>query len=131
VPYRGHHGGDLMRFGPEQLALLGETGEVEIETRQGDRRYRTVIWIVVDDGEVFVRSVRGDTGKWYQRALANPEVAIHVGETLIPARAVPAEDDETVERVNRALGEKYRPGGSLNAMLRPDVQEDTLRLEPV
>lgn len=131
MSYRGHNGDELMRFGPEQLALLGESSEVDIETRRGDRRYRTVIWIVVDDGEVFVRSVRGDAGKWYQRALSDPDVTLHVDQTVIPARAVPAEDPETVERVNGALREKYRPGGSLDAMLRSQVQEDTLRLEPV
>ena len=120
-----------MSFDPDDLRLMDETGEVQIETRRGDRTYRTVIWIVVDDGEVFIRSVRGDSGKWYQRARAQPEVVIHAGPRAIPARAHLATDDDSVERTSAALHRKYRPGGSLDAMLRPQTLETTMRLDPV
>lgn len=119
-----------MGFASDDLRALDETGEVEIETRRGDRTYRTVIWIVVDEGEVFVRSVRGESGKWYQRARAEPEVMLHAAGRRIPARAHPAADEDSVERTSAALRRKYRPGGSLNSMLRPEILETTMRLEP-
>lgn len=120
-----------MGFSRRELVLLDGTQEVEIETRREGRSIRTVIWVVVHDEEVFVRSVRGESGKWYQRALANPEVALHVDGETIEARAVPASDPTSVQRVSDALRAKYRPGGSLDSMLRPEVLETTVRLDPV
>lgn len=119
-----------MAFSTEDLEKLDSTKEVHIETHDATRAFRTIIWIVVDDGEVFVRSVRGEEGKWYQRALADPNVAILADDTRVPAVAIPAPDPESVERVNQALRDKYRPGGSLDAMLRPEVLGTTTRLDP-
>lgn len=119
-----------MAFDTETLDNLNSAKEVQIETREGGRTYRTIIWVVVDDGDVFVRSVRGEDGKWYQRTLADPNVALLVGDDRVPAVAVPAADPESVERVNQALRDKYRPGGSLDAMLRPEVLGTTMQLDP-
>lgn len=119
-----------MSFNTDALEKLDSTQEVHIETNEGGRAYRTIIWIVVDDGEVFIRSVRGDSGKWYQRALTDPNVAVITGNDRIPAIAVPASDPGSVERVDQALRDKYRPGGSLDAMLRPEVLGTTMRLDP-
>lgn len=83
----------------------------------------------MDEDEVFVRSVRGASGKWYQRTLANPEVAIVVGDTMIPARATAATDNGSIERTSDALRRKYR-GRSLEAMLKPEILDTTLRLDP-
>jgi hypothetical protein len=120
-----------MSLSEDQLEIVDEAKRVVIETRSGDRTIGTIIWVVVDDGEVFVRSVRGDGGKWYQRALADPEVALRVGDDLLRFRAVPADDAESVERVSQALRRKYQPGGSLDSMLLPEVLGTTLQLDPV
>jgi hypothetical protein len=119
-----------MSFDTEELKELDSAKEVHIETHDGGRAYRTVIWVVVDGEEVFVRSVRGEAGKWYQRALADPNVAVLARDLRVPAVAVPAPDPDSVERVNRALRDKYRPGGSLDAMLRSEVLGTTMRLDP-
>jgi hypothetical protein len=120
-----------MPLSVDQLQRISDTQMVEIETRRGERTRRTIIWVVVDDGEVFVRSVRGQSGRWYQRAVANPEVSLIVGEDRFRFTARPASDPESVERTSQALRAKYRPGRSLDSMLAPDVLETTLRLEPV
>ena len=92
---------------------------------------RTTIWIVVLDNDVYVRSVNGERGYWYQAARESPDdVAIVLGERVIPVRAVPADDDEAIARVNAGLENKYRPGPSLDSMLRPYNLHTTLRLEP-
>lgn len=120
----------IMSFSPDELQLIDKTGQVHIETRRGDRSHRTVIWVVVDDGEVFVRSVRGRLGKWYQRTLADPDVTLHVAGRGIPAKAVVVEDEDSIRRTSNALRRKYTPGGSLDSMLRPEVLDTTLRLDP-
>ena len=119
-----------MGFSEGDLQLISESDEVRIETRADDRSYRTIIWIVVETGEVFVRSVRGEKGKWYQRALADPEVVLHAGGVEIGARAIPATDPRSVERTSEALRRKYRKGRSLDSMLKPEILGTTMRLDP-
>ena len=114
----------------DDLGAITEAEEVTIETRSADRVFRTVIWVSESDGTPYVRSFLGDSGRWYQRAVANPEVALLVGKTRVPFRAVPAADAESVERASRGFLEKYRKGKNLDAMVRPEVLHTTLRLEP-
>jgi hypothetical protein len=119
-----------MPFSPEQLEEIAQAREVVIETRRGDRVYTTIIWVVVDEKEVFVRSVRGDEGRWYRRATADPRVALRVGDDRFQFEATPANDPDSIERVSEALRRKYR-GRSLEMMLLPETLGTTLRLDPV
>ena len=119
-----------MSFSEEDLELIAATKEVIIETRSGDRVHRTVIWVVVDSGNVYVRSFRGASGEWYQRALADPNVTLELGERRIAARAVLAADPESVEGASDGFRRKYPKGASLEAMIVPEVLDTTLRLEP-
>lgn len=120
-----------MALTTEQLDLLDKTGQVRIETRSERGNVKTIIWIVVADGGVYVRSVRGDGGRWYQRAVADPAVAIHVDGHRIKFQAVNVDDPGTIEAVSNALRDKYPPGGSLDRMTREEVLGTTLRLDPV
>ncbi len=120
-----------MSSSTEDLDLLAAANEVTIETRSGDRVYRTVIWVAVENERLYVRSVRGDSGRWYQRALTDPEVALTVEDTRVAFRAIPATDDESVRQASEGFLRKYPKGGSLDAMVLPEVLHTTLRLEPV
>jgi hypothetical protein len=114
------------------LRRIDTAEEVRIETSlaSGGSR-RTIIWIVVDGGRVYVRSVRGPSGKWYQRLRARPEGAVHVAGSRAPVRAVSVDDPAEIERVSEALRRKYAShGSSLANMLRPETLPTTLRLEP-
>jgi hypothetical protein len=121
-----------MSFSGEDLEAIDAAEEVRIETQApGGPTHRTTIWIVVDDSEVFVRSVNGEDGRWYQEAKANSGVAIHVDRKRLPATAIPADDPDSIERVSAALSRKYAGhGGSLRSMLQPHNLATTLRLEP-
>lgn len=119
-----------MALSSEQLALLDETLEVRVETRTDRGAYKTIIWIVVADGEVYVRSVNGEKGRWYQRTLSNPFVAIHVDGERLDFRAVHVKDPDTIQAVSDALRGKYPPGGSLDRMTQAGVLDTTLHLEP-
>ncbi len=122
-------------FDDETLQLLDEIEEIHVETRreQDAPEHRTIIWVMVVDGEVFVCSVRGPRGRWYQEISANPEGALHAGNHRIPVRAVPATDDSTVEAVSEAIRGKYGHSspGSTRAMLSPETLPTTLKLLPV
>lgn len=120
-----------MPFAPDDLDLLVRTQEVRIETRRRDgTTTKTIIWIMTDGEDVFVRSVQGDRGWWYRRALADPSVTIHAGGLAIEAHAVPADDDDSIARCSAAIVRKYagRPGEK--SMLKPRALPTTLRLEP-
>ena len=121
-----------MSFSGEDLAAIDAAEEVHIETvAPGGAAHQTIIWIMVDDGEVFVRSVNGEKGRWYQEAKANPAVAIHVDGRRLPATAIPADDPDSIDRVSAALKTKYNGfGGDLESMLQPHNFATTLRLEP-
>jgi hypothetical protein len=121
----------VMPFSPADLAVLSESEEVEIETAAADGPvHRTIIWIVTDGPDAFVRSVRGSRGRWYREAIANPEVAVHAGGRRLPARAVPAADPQSIERTNKGLRDKSEGIPGFREMLEPDVFDTTLRLEP-
>lgn len=118
-----------MSLSTEELGLIAAAREVTIETRSGDRVIGTVIWVVVVDEDIYVRSVDGEAGHWYRRALAEPEVALRVGDARFRFRAVPASDADSVERASEGLRLKYR-GRSLEMMLLPEVLGTTLLLQP-
>jgi hypothetical protein len=114
--------------------LLRDAREVEIETAagQGAPRHRTIIWVVVDDGDrVFIRSVRGPVGRWYREVRAEPAVSLLVAGRRIPVQAEQASDPGRVEAASRALRSKYAGSrASLAAMLRDETLPTTLELLP-
>ncbi len=122
-------------FDDETLRFLDEIEEVHVETRreQDAPEHRAIIWVMVVDGEVFVRSVRGPEGRWYQEVSAHSKGALRAGNHRIPVRAVPATDDSTVEAVSEAIRGKYEEAwpGPTAAMLNPETLPTTLKLSPV
>jgi len=121
-------------FDPETLDLLDESEEVHIETSSDadSPKRRTIIWVVVVEGEVFVRSVQGQKGRWYQRISAHPEAALKAGDTSIPVRAAPATEEDTVDAVSAAFRSKYEEKwpGPTAGMVRPATLPTTLKLSP-
>ncbi len=122
-----------MPFDLAMLDRIDTAHEVEIESTRPDGTIRaTTIWVVVDDGEVFVRSWKGDRGYWYQAALDRPdELALLVDGKRLPVRAVLANDKASIARCSAGLSRKYRrSAASLAGMLLARVLPTTLRLEP-
>jgi hypothetical protein len=119
-----------MSFGSEDLRRLAAAKEVEIETQAPNGPvHRTVIWVVVDAEETFVRSYLGPDARWYREAVANPAVAIHIDGDRLTATAIPATDPDSIERVSAGFRAKYPPGASTTAMATQYL-DTTLRLEP-
>jgi hypothetical protein len=121
-----------MPFDRTDLHAIDRAKEIRIETaeRPGAEAHRTIIWVVVDDDDVFIRSWRGATARWYREASANPEVAIHVGNRRLPAHAIPARDAEAVARTSAGLERKYAGDPATPSMVRAEILDTTLRLDP-
>src|SRR4051812_29684668 len=92
--------------------------EVDIETRRSADApaHRTTIWQVVEDGQVYVRSIRGGAGRWYRELAANPVATVHVQGEAVPVRAVSATDADSVERANAGYRRKYADSSSVESM---------------
>lgn len=119
-----------MGFSQEELDLIDRAEEVEIETTGGDGAvHRTIIWAVVDDGDVFIRSYHGPDARWYREALADPTVAVAVDGRRLPAEAILATDPASIERTSAGLTRKYAHDPATPRMNRPEVLDLTLRLE--
>ncbi|HYB05473.1 MAG TPA: DUF2255 family protein, partial [Methyloceanibacter sp.] len=55
----------MANFDADTLGELRDVREIAIRTEKHPRS-AVVIWAVVADGEVFVRSVYGTKGRWYR-----------------------------------------------------------------
>jgi hypothetical protein len=122
----------MATFSPAVLKSFDETKVVDIETRSAKgTKHLIPIWIVVVDGVPYVRSVRGPAGRWYRELLARGEGAVVVGAKRTAVRATKDSSAEAIEAVSAALRKKYaRSGQSLQSMLRANVLDTTVRLDP-
>lgn len=121
-----------MSFGTDDLRRLAVMEEVEIETQAPDEpAHRTIVWVVVDGADTFVRSYTGESARWFREVNANPAVGLHVDGRRLTATAVPATDPDSIERISAALAAKYaHEPVSLAAMLEPGIVHANFRLEP-
>lgn len=120
-------------FALDDATRMRNARTVRIETSAGAGKpvHRAIIWIVVDEtGRAYVRSWLGERGRWYRELVANPTGAVHVDGRRIAVRATRA-DAEGIETCSRLLREKHRTSrASLASMLRDEVLDTTLELEP-
>jgi len=114
------------------LKRFEETNIVEIETRSAKGTKHSVpIWIVVVDGVPYVRSVRGPKGRWFRELLARGEGAVVAGGKRTAVKARHDRTKAAIDSTSDALRRKYKSSGaSLASMLRADVLDTTVRLEP-
>jgi len=119
-----------LSFPKETIAVLDRANEVDVETRSPKGTVHSVlIWVVVEGDDVFIRTYRGPTSRWYRELLAGPGALVVTGKR-VPVRAIAAADSASVKRASDAYRKKYRRGSSLDSMLVPSVLPTTLRLEP-
>jgi hypothetical protein len=119
------------QFDSQTLNQLANTQEIEIETYSATgQTHRIVIWVVVEDQNVYVRSWLGPRGRWYQEITANPNGAIHMDGRRLPVHAVPVTDEAIITRVSNNILRKYHHSSSANSMVRQEILSTTLLLEP-
>ena len=118
-----------MTFAEADLAAIAQAEEVKIETRAADGTvHRTIIWIVEQDGELYIRSVNGPGARWYREATADTAIALAVDGRRIEAHVVPATDPASIEACSAGLKRKYNGDFSLGSMLEAETLPTTLRV---
>jgi hypothetical protein len=119
----------MANFDADTLGVLRDIREVGIRTGKQPRS-AVVIWIVVADDEVFVRSFRGSKGRWYRGLAAGGRATLEASGRELAVAAIPATDPATIQRVSQEFLEKYRSSPYAQAMVQVDTLPTTLRLEP-
>ena len=127
----GYAGRDELR--QDDLARLARAEEVEIETQAPDGpAHRTIIWIVVDGDEVFVRSSTAPDGRWYPRGDREPRRR-HPRRRPASAGDRDPGDRSRLDRADHRRADRRntqaisRHAGRCSGH---DVLDTTLRLEP-
>jgi hypothetical protein len=119
----------MAKFDADTLSDLHELKEVRIRTGKHPEN-AVVIWVVVADGEVFVRSFRGAKGRWYRDLAAGGPATLEFAGRRLAVQAIPASDPAAIERTSREYLKKYQPSSYAQAMVQADTLPTTLRLEP-
>jgi hypothetical protein len=115
----------------DAVILRDVCGRHEVAIRTG-RHPDTgvVVWAVVVDDAVFVRSARGAKGRWYRDLAGGDTATLEAGPSRLAVRATRVDDPATIERVNGEYRRKYGSSPYLQSVLRPEVVATTMRLDP-
>jgi hypothetical protein len=119
----------MTKFDADTLRELRDFQEVAIRTERHPNS-AVVIWVVVDDDEVFVRSVRGSKGRWCRDLAKGGSATLEFAGRRLEVRALPASDADSIARASREYLRKYEPSPYTQAIVRAEVLPTTLRLEP-
>jgi hypothetical protein len=119
----------MTKFDTDTLRKLHDVQEVAIRTERHPKS-AVVIWVVVADDEVFVRSVRGIKGRWYRDLSVGGPAMVEFAGRRLPVQASPVSDPAAIARASSEYLRKYQPSPYAQSMVRPEVLATTLRLEP-
>jgi hypothetical protein len=120
-----------MGWDAETMDGLAEAREIDlILPAPGRPAVRVPVWVVAVDGELYVRSWKGDAGRWYRRARRHGAGSVAASGREHPVRFVPAADADLDAAVDRVFLSKYADSEYAAAMTRPPAAGTTLRLEP-
>ncbi len=119
----------MAKFDADTLRELREVQEVRIRTQKHPKS-AVVIWVVVADDEVFVRSWLGARGRWYRNLAAGGPATLEFAGRRLAVQAIPAADQDAVARTSREFLRKYHGSTHAQEMVRSETLPTTLRLEP-
>ena len=97
----------MAKFDADTLRELRDHREVAIRTEKHPES-AVVIWVVVADDEVFVRSVRGTKGRWYRDLATGGSATLEFAGRQLAVQAVPVSDRDSTARVSRANSRSLR-----------------------
>src|SRR3954452_24940035 len=110
---------------------LADAGEIDIVVPAPDRpELRTPISIVAVDGDLYVRSWKGDAGIWFRRAHRYGAGSIVAAGHQHQVRFTAAGDPDLNARIDDAYRSKYGTSSYTQAMTRPPATATTTRLDP-
>jgi hypothetical protein len=115
---------------PADLATLDRADEVRVAAHRPDGTLRpaTIVWHVVVDGALFIRSVRGQDGAWYRAVRRTGAGTVEAGGVHADVTFTP--DGSHDAEIDRAYRAKYGTGSPVRAITDPTATATTLRVDP-
>lgn len=115
---------------PAALRAFERAGEIDIAAYRPDGTLRTprIVWHVVVDGSLYLRSVRGEEGAWDRGVLRTGIGQIRWGGAT--AQVTFVADHSQDGAIDRAYRAKYGGGSPVVAITSPTASATTLRVEP-
>jgi hypothetical protein len=123
----------MTRWTSEELAEVGNAEELDIASRRPDGTLGpfVTIWVARAGGDLYVRSVKGRSGAWFQRAQAAGEGRIRAGgvERDVAFEAPGSEVDAPVTAAYHEKYDRYGPN-IVGTVVSAESAASTLRLVP-
>ena len=119
----------MAKFDADSLQGLRDVRELSIRTGKHPKT-AVVIWIVVAEDEVFVRSWLGKRGRWYRDLAAGGPASLEFAGRRLDVQALPAGEASSVARASAEFLKKYHPSTHAQEMVLSENLSTTLRLEP-
>lgn len=122
----------MTAWNAHELADIGGANELRIAPRRrgGTLQPSRIIWVVRHGDEVYVRSVNGADGAWFQGVQATRAGHISAGDVdtdVLLEDADHALDDELDEEYRRKYG---RSSTAVDRITSPEARSTTIRLVP-
>ena len=120
------------RWPNEELRKIAETDDFHISPfREDGKTYGTPTWIwsVVVDGELYVRSYNGQSGRWYQAALKKKS-----GRITAAGMTKEVDFEPVTGSINDSIDDAYRSKYAASPYLKPMIgaraRAATVRIMP-
>ncbi len=109
-------GGSARAAAPDWNAIADAGTVVISTTNENGSTRRTTIWLVVVDGEAYIRTSRST--RWGGNMERDPDVVLRVGDTDYRVRASFVEDEALRARIVDSFREKYGWSDALVNVMR-------------
>ncbi len=123
----------MSNWSGDELSKLGDAEEVQIASvrRDGKLGRPVTTWVIRQDDDLYVRSVRGRSGHWFRGVQERHEGRIRAGRVQKDVTFVDG-DDAIGDQIDAAYRNKYRryTGPILNSVLTPAARAATLKIVP-
>ncbi|RZT66493.1 hypothetical protein EV140_0031 [Microcella alkaliphila] len=115
---------------PTELAELDRASEVRVAGRRADGSSSTltIVWHVVVDGNLYLRSVKGPEGQWYRGVAHHFEGFLHDAGTSRPVVFTLDHTHDT--EIDDAYFAKYGRGAPSRSITSALARQTTLRVDP-
>jgi hypothetical protein len=122
----------MIAWNPTELERIAAAREIEVSSLREDGALTkpVTIWAVRVEGELYVRSVRGETGGWFKAAEQRNEGRIEADTSAVDVafEDVPHHLDEEIDEAYKV---KYGyPSGPVDSITTDAAQATTLRVVP-
>lgn len=125
----------MQEWDSNELALIGGEGELRIGSTRADgsQTNLVIIWSVVVDGALYVRSVNGTTAPWYRGTRATHRGRIQVTGLTKDVEFVDVDASDAIgAEVDAAYGAKYgRSSSAVASITSAGARAATIRVVPV